>query len=163
MLGMKNHFDISGSIEIREVDIAGVACMSFQSKIWNIKNSQLAWWTTFVIVCKAVPLAFHLCCFYFNAILVVCVPFPFGVWGSVWNLIVLVPDHCLLIYTGCRILEAGFYLDSSKQKHMKFLNFHQNPHENEIILAKRGIQATPLNSLRICPWCGSTNFKKEKI
>ena len=26
MLGMKNHFDISGSIEIREVDKAGVAC-----------------------------------------------------------------------------------------------------------------------------------------
>ena len=26
MLGMKRHFDISGSIEIREVDIAGVAC-----------------------------------------------------------------------------------------------------------------------------------------
>ena len=26
ILGMKNHFDISGSIEIREVDIAGVAC-----------------------------------------------------------------------------------------------------------------------------------------
>ena len=29
MLGMKNHFDISGSIEIREVDIAGVACSCF--------------------------------------------------------------------------------------------------------------------------------------
>ena len=29
MLGMKNHFDISGSIEIREVDIAGVACIFF--------------------------------------------------------------------------------------------------------------------------------------
>ena len=27
MLGMKNHIDISGSIEIREVDIAGVACI----------------------------------------------------------------------------------------------------------------------------------------
>ena len=27
MLGMKNHFDISGSIEIAEVDIAGVACI----------------------------------------------------------------------------------------------------------------------------------------
>ena len=26
MLGMKNHFDISGGIEIREVEIAGVAC-----------------------------------------------------------------------------------------------------------------------------------------
>ena len=29
MLGLKNHFDISGSIEIREVDIAGVACILF--------------------------------------------------------------------------------------------------------------------------------------
>ena len=29
MLGMKNHFDTSGSIEIREVDIAGVACLQF--------------------------------------------------------------------------------------------------------------------------------------
>ena len=28
MLGMKNHFDISDSIEIREVDIAGVACIT---------------------------------------------------------------------------------------------------------------------------------------
>ena len=27
MLGMKNHFDIRDSIEIREVDIAGVACI----------------------------------------------------------------------------------------------------------------------------------------
>ena len=32
MLGMKNHFDISGSIEIREVDIMGVACMLFLMK-----------------------------------------------------------------------------------------------------------------------------------
>ena len=27
MLGMKNHFDVRGSIEIREVEIAGVACI----------------------------------------------------------------------------------------------------------------------------------------
>ena len=33
MLGMKNHFDISGSIEIREVDIAGVACILIFVKI----------------------------------------------------------------------------------------------------------------------------------
>ena len=33
MLGMKNHFDISGSIEIREVDIAGVACNSKMSRL----------------------------------------------------------------------------------------------------------------------------------
>ena len=35
MLGMKNHFDISGSIEIREVDIAGVACIAIISLISN--------------------------------------------------------------------------------------------------------------------------------
>ena len=29
------------------------------------------------------------------AILIVCVPFPYGVWGRRWNFIVLVPDHCL--------------------------------------------------------------------
>ena len=28
MFGMKNHFDISDSIEISEVDIAGVACIT---------------------------------------------------------------------------------------------------------------------------------------
>ena len=33
MLGMKTHFDISGSIEIREVDIAGVACNSKVSSL----------------------------------------------------------------------------------------------------------------------------------
>ena len=31
--------------------------------------------------------------------LIVCVPFPFGVWGRMWNSIVSVPvlDHCLFI------------------------------------------------------------------
>ena len=47
---------------------------------------------------KAVPLAFHLCCFYFSAVLIVCVPFPFGVQGRIWNSIVSVPDRCLFIY-----------------------------------------------------------------
>ena len=27
-----------------------------------------------------------------------CVPFPFGVLGRVWNLIVSAPDHLLLFY-----------------------------------------------------------------
>ena len=33
MLGMKNYFNISGSIEIREVDIAGVACIWLCSSV----------------------------------------------------------------------------------------------------------------------------------
>ena len=33
------------------------------------------------------------------AVLVVCVPFPFDVWGRMWNSIVLVPDRCLYIYS----------------------------------------------------------------
>ena len=45
---------------------------------------------------RAVPLAFHLCCFYFSAVLVVRVPFPLGVWGRVWNSIVSVRNHCFL-------------------------------------------------------------------
>ena len=32
----------------------------------------------------------------FSAVLVVRVPFPFGVWGRLWNSIVSVPDHCPL-------------------------------------------------------------------
>ena len=35
-----------------------------------------------------------------SAVLVVHVPFPFGVWGRMWNLIVSVPDHCLFINLG---------------------------------------------------------------
>ena len=34
----------------------------------------------------------------------------------------------------------GFVLGNFKQKDMKFQNFHQNPQENEIILAKRGFE-----------------------
>ena len=36
MLGMKNYFDISGSIEIREVDIEGVACSLVHGNLWNM-------------------------------------------------------------------------------------------------------------------------------
>ena len=50
MLGMKNHFDISGSIEIREVDIARVACiwtngLSVKQKIWktDLLHLNLMW------------------------------------------------------------------------------------------------------------------------
>ena len=28
----------------------------------------------------------------------VCASFPFGFQGGVWNLVVLIPDHCLSIY-----------------------------------------------------------------
>ena len=48
---------------------------------------------------RAVLLAFSLVLFFiFRAVLVVRVPFPFGVWGRMWNSIVSVPDHCLCIY-----------------------------------------------------------------
>ena len=50
---------------------------------------------------RAVPLAFHLCCFYFSSVLIVGVPFPFGVYGRMWNSIVSVsvPDYCLFIFS----------------------------------------------------------------
>ena len=43
-------------------------------------------------------------------------------------------------------------------KNEKFLNFHQNRHENEITLAKRNVRATPLNPLWIRPWSHSSFF-----
>ena len=47
---------------------------------------------------RTAPLAFHLCCFNFSPVIIVGVPFLFGVKGRMWNSIVLVPDHCLFIY-----------------------------------------------------------------
>ena len=47
---------------------------------------------------SVVPLAFHWCCIYFSAALVVRVPFRFGVCGRMWNSIVSVPDHSISIY-----------------------------------------------------------------
>ena len=47
---------------------------------------------------RAVRLAFRLCCFNFSAVLVVHAPFPFGVWGRMWNSIVSVPDLCLFSF-----------------------------------------------------------------
>ena len=44
------------------------------------------------------PVGFSFVLSSFTAVLVVRVPFPFGVWGRVWNSIVSVPDHCLFIY-----------------------------------------------------------------
>ena len=41
-------------------------------------------------------LAFRLYCI--NVVLTVCVPFPYGVWGRMWDSIVSVPDHCFTIY-----------------------------------------------------------------
>ena len=37
-----------------------------------------------------------------------CVPFPFCVWGRMWNLIVKVPDHCLFIYVKKRLKNVEF-------------------------------------------------------
>ena len=55
---------------------------------------------TFVAICwgRAVPLPFHLCSFYLSAVLIIGVPFPFGVYGRIWNSVVSVPEHCLFIY-----------------------------------------------------------------
>ena len=42
MLGMKNQFDISDSIEIHEVDIAGVACSFQDILLTNFKKPKFS-------------------------------------------------------------------------------------------------------------------------
>ena len=46
---------------------------------------------------RADRLAFR-ACFILYAVSTVCVLFPHGVWGRMWNLIVSDPDHCLFIF-----------------------------------------------------------------
>ena len=49
MLGIKNHFDISGSIEIREVDIAGVACIDL-CDLGHWSNNNIDLWYSYVFM-----------------------------------------------------------------------------------------------------------------
>ena len=62
-----------------------------------------------VTICweRAVPLAFHLCCFYFSAVLNLGVPFPFGVKGRMWNSISL--HLYLLVITSLGEERAGLF------------------------------------------------------
>ena len=48
------------------------------------------------------------------AILIFCVPFPYGVWGRNWDSIVTVPDHCFPIYFGW-IKTLFYYMDRVKR------------------------------------------------
>ena len=48
----------------------------------------------------------------------------------------------LIIRAGCRISEWWGSFWTILSKNVTFLNIHQNPHENEVILTKRGLWAT---------------------
>ena len=39
----------------------------------------------------------------------VCPSFPFGFQGGIWDVIVLIPDHCLSIYFGVKSKDSSFY------------------------------------------------------
>ena len=41
--------------------------------------------------------------------LCVCLSFPFGIEGGMWDVIVLIPDHCLSIYFGISSYKFPFY------------------------------------------------------
>ena len=45
---------------------------------------------------RADILGIRLGCFFLYAVLIISIPFPYGVWGRMWNSIVSVPDHYLL-------------------------------------------------------------------
>ena len=60
---------------------------------------RIAWWTS---VGKELTSWLSVCAILLYAILIVYVPFLYGVWGRMWNLTVSVLDHCLFIYLKCR-------------------------------------------------------------
>ena len=69
---------------------------------------------------RAVPLAFHLCCFYFSAVLTVGVPFLFGVLGRMWNSTV----SFLIIAFLSKLLMLFFYIKFKEKSSHDNRNFH---------------------------------------
>ena len=61
-------------------------------KIQNVVHS---WWTS---AGKELISWLSACAVLLYAIIVFCVPFPYGVWGRKWNSIVSVPDRGLFIF-----------------------------------------------------------------
>ena len=79
---------------------------------------------------RAVPLAFFFCCFYFSAVLIVGVPFPFGVYGRMWNSIVSVPDRCLFIYFTARQDHFSHSEPSQSSRGAKAEDLRGKPHDH---------------------------------
>ena len=46
-------------------------------------------------------------------VLACCVPFPFAVYGGVWNVVVSVPHHCLFIYFAVSTIYSNLVTDMS--------------------------------------------------
>ena len=63
-----------------------------------IQGFRIAWWTS-----AGTELTFWLFAFpgLVYAVLIVCVPCLYGVWGRMWNLIVSVPEQCIFVYFSC--------------------------------------------------------------
>ena len=52
-------------------------------------------------ICLGKSSSFGLLCVSFMNFINLCSSFPFSFDGGLWNLIVLIPDHCLSIYFSC--------------------------------------------------------------
>ena len=75
-----NNFSFTGKVWFRRV-----CCPATDLRIalWPSAEKELMSWLSAVLP---------------YVVLIVSVPFPFSVWGTLWNLIVSIPDHCLFIY-----------------------------------------------------------------
>ena len=98
---------------------------------------------------RAAPLVFHLCCFYFSAVLIVGVHFP------LWKSIVTVPDHCLCFYfANCRYFAQW---DANSQKILakrRGLNLVSGVklHDFEIICPAMGVRSHPSRPTCVRAW-----------
>ena len=53
----------------------------------------------------------------FRVSIFVCPSFPFGLLGGMWDVIVLIPDHCLSIYFAMNTVFSNLYLSPIKYIH----------------------------------------------
>ena len=70
---------------------------------------------------KSCPLGFSLVFFFFfSAVLIVGVTFPFGVKGRKWNSILSTPNHCLLSTSSTTILLFSYCIRSKVGNELSF-------------------------------------------
>ena len=91
--------DVASAI-ISHEQISNFGCCVSKGSLFRLLDYlfllfRLAWWTS---VGKELTSWLSACAVLLYAVLIVCVPFPYGVWGRMWNSILSVSDHCLVIY-----------------------------------------------------------------
>ena len=97
------------SMFVRFLLVVNLLFTLFRIALWPSAGKELSTWL-------------FTCVVLFSAVLVVCVPFPFGVWDRVWNPIVSVPDHSIFI---CLVYIAPVNSSTNDREHTTYVSLEK--------------------------------------